>query len=241
MSKVLYYYGAVFGEGDSSDRLENEIELTKEEKALYDLCFRYRINMNDVPLLTAALDREYHSLKAAEEENLIDGEDEYVMECLGLDEMDPDDLNDLVHSGDQHALEFFDLLDAEDEMIQNWDAYDLDDLPLRKDFDPDFSPVSPFDEGYTLNLWYPDPDDLEDEYEWDDPEDDKALLLYVRKFMQAVNCDRAMLKLFFDSNYEFICGDEYTLQEAMIKVAEKLGKADLVEELRSINEWEEEE
>ena len=89
----------------------------------------------------------------------IENEDEYVLKCQGLLEMDPDELNDLIANRDPHALEFFGLEDADDDELDEWDANDLDELPLIKDFVEDFEPYSPYDEGWDLNVRFVDPNE----------------------------------------------------------------------------------
>ena len=85
--------------------------------------------------------------------------DEYVLECQGEAEMDLEELNDLVASRDPHALEFFGLTDADDEEIEEWDAYDLDEVPLIKDFIEGFEPRSQYDEGWSLYVEFVEPDE----------------------------------------------------------------------------------
>jgi hypothetical protein len=81
------------------------------------------------------------------------------MECQGEAEMDPDELNDLVAARDPHALEFFGLTDADEEDLEEWDANDLDELPLIKDFVEGFEPYSPYDEGWILHVEFVDPNE----------------------------------------------------------------------------------
>jgi hypothetical protein len=98
--------------------------------------------------------------KDIEEEEFSNGlsyGDEYVMECQGEAEVDPDEINDLIADRDPHALAFFGLEDADDDELDEWDANDLDELPLIKDFVEGFEPYSPYDEGWTLNVEFVDP------------------------------------------------------------------------------------
>jgi hypothetical protein len=87
----------------------------------------------------------------------IDNGDEYTIECQGMAEVDTDEINDLIADRDPHALAFFGLEDADDEELDEWDANDLDELPLIKDFVEDFEQYSPYDEGWTLNVEFVDP------------------------------------------------------------------------------------
>ena len=157
MKKVARRYGVVFGKGDASDWIDYEIELTDEEEAIYDNAIANEIPLEDVAELQDALDRAYEEIEDMEISNGIDYGDEYVLECQGEIEMDTLELNELVHNRDPHALEFFGLEDASDEEIEEWDADDLDEIPLIKDFQEDFEPYSPYDEGWTLNVEFVDP------------------------------------------------------------------------------------
>ena len=51
----------------------------------------------------------------------------------------------------------FGLTGATDEALEEWDAYDLDEVPTIKDFKEDFEPYSPYDEGWSLNVHFVDP------------------------------------------------------------------------------------
>lgn len=96
-----------------------------------------------LPELQGVLADAYEEIKEQEPQNLIDCGDEYAMECTGRVEMDPDELNDLVADRDPHALEFFGLTEADGDEPEAWDAHDLDELPLRCDFEEGFEPYSP--------------------------------------------------------------------------------------------------
>ena len=122
-------YGVTFGKCDSSDWIDWEIDLTDEEVAAFKKAARMGEDPNTVPELQDALQRAYDDIECEEISMGIDNEDEYVLECQGLIEMDPDELNDLVADRDPKALAFFGLTDADDEELEEWDANDLDELP----------------------------------------------------------------------------------------------------------------
>ena len=151
-------YWVSFGSGDSSDNLEWEVELTPEEEIAYNNALKNEIPLNEVVELQGALHRAYKEIQKVEICNSIEMEDEYAMECQGEIEMDCDELNDLIEHRDPHALAFFDLTDATEDELDEWDAYDLDEIPLVKDFVEDFEPTSPYDEGWTLNVEFVEPD-----------------------------------------------------------------------------------
>ena len=81
------------------------------------------------------------------------------MECQGVAPMDQDELNDLVAARDPHALAFFGLTEATDEELEEWDAYDLDEVPTIAEFQVDFEPYSPYDAGWTLHVEFVDPNE----------------------------------------------------------------------------------
>lgn len=169
--ELLYY--ASFGSGDSSDYMDWEIELTDEEEALYNKAVSKGIPFDEIPELAAVLDRAYEEILSEEIAEYIEMEDEYVMETLGLCCVDADELNELVHKRDSHALQFFGLENATDEELSAWDANALEKLPMVKDFVEDFEPGDPFEEGYSLTVEFVEPDNF-GEFEFDDEDEDEA-------------------------------------------------------------------
>ena len=159
MKSVEIRYGVTFGKCDSSDWIDYEVELTDEEEVAYENAIENEIPLSDVPELEAALARAYEDIEEMEIQNGIDLEDEYVMECQGLAPMDEDELNELVAARDPHVLSFFGLTEATDEELEEWDAYDLDEVPTIADFKEDFEPYSPYDAGWTLNVEFVDPNE----------------------------------------------------------------------------------
>ena len=159
MRYVELRYGVTFGKGDSSDWIDYEIDLTDEEAAAYDKAIAEGRSLDNVPELQDALQRAYEEIEEMEIENGIDMEDEYVMECQGLAPMDEDELNDLVEARDPHALTFFNLTEATDEELEEWDAYDLEEIPTIAEFQADFEPYSPYDAGWTLHVEFVDPNE----------------------------------------------------------------------------------
>lgn len=153
---------------------------------------------------------------------LIECGDEYAIECTGRVAMDPDELNDLVADRDPHALEFFGLTDADEDELEEWDANDLDELPLRCDFEEGFEPYSPFDEGWTLNVIFAEAD------EWDGNslmnaelgEDEAREAL--TELLQEADGDYSVV-----DDYISRCDDLYegdgNLQELALKIAGALG------------------
>ena len=87
----------------------------------------------------------------------INNGDKYTMECQGIAEVDPEKINDLIADRDPHALAFFGLEDADEDELDEWDANDLFELLLIKDFVEGGEPYSPFDEGWILKVEFVDP------------------------------------------------------------------------------------
>lgn len=159
MRIVAGQYYVCFGKGDSSDSIDCDIELTDEEAAFYDKAVAEGECLEDVPELQAALARAYAEIEEMEIQNGIDMEEEFVLECQGLLPMDQDELNDLVAERDPHALAFFGLTEASDEELEAWDAYDLDEVPTNAEFQEDFEPCSPYDQGWSLCVSFVEPDE----------------------------------------------------------------------------------
>ena len=159
MTTVMLQYGTVFGKCDASDWFPWEIELDGEEEAAYLRAKKLRLDLNECGELQGILDAAYEEIKARETQILIDCGDEYALACAGALAVDPEELNDLVADRDPHALAFFGLTDLPEEELDAWDANDLDELPLRRDFDPSFEPYSPFDEGWILNVRFAEADE----------------------------------------------------------------------------------
>ena len=159
MKTVEIRYGVVFGKGDSSDWIDDEIDLNDEESAIYNNAVDNGIPLEDVTELKTALQRAYEEIEETEIQLGIDSEDEFVLECLGLAPMSVDDLNELVAARDSHALTFFNLNDASDEELDVWDAYELDKIPTIAEFQKDFEPCSPFDGGWRLVVEFVDPNE----------------------------------------------------------------------------------
>ena len=156
-------YGVTFGKLDSSDWIDWQIKLTEEEAIAYNNAFENDISPNDVPELQDALQRAYDEIEEEEIQMGLDTGEEYVMECQGEAEMDPEELNDLVAARDPHALSFFGLDDADEDELDEWDANDLDEIPLIKDFVEDFEPYSPYDEGWFLDVEFVEFDEMDED------------------------------------------------------------------------------
>ena len=224
MTTVELQYGAVFGKGDGSDWFPWEITLTGAEEAAYLRAKKLWLDPNDCPELQGILADAYEEIKEQETQAMIDCGDEYAMECTGQMEMDPDELNDLVADRDPHALEFFGLTEADEEELEEWDAHDLDELPLRCDFEEGFEPYSPFDEGWQLVVQFPRPDEMEDAY-LEEPEARETLT----ELLQAANGDYSVV-----DDYDTRCSDyvdlvnDLDLWELALEIAQSLGLTDYV-------------
>ncbi len=82
--------------------------------------------------------------------------DEYVLKCYGLLPVDATRVNELIAQRDKHALKFFGLESSSEDELNNWDANNLEKLPLVKDFEEDFKPIQPIYDKW--NVYHPDYD-----------------------------------------------------------------------------------
>ena len=148
--EVKYY--VVFGKGDGTEHFSYDFELDDETEAVYDKAIELEEPFENFPELTSALQDAYDEIEEMESSNLADLDEEYS--DLSDVEMDTEDLNDLVHQRNPHALKFFHLENATDEEIEEWDANDLDNLPTHLEFDEYYKPLNPFDNGISLTVYF---------------------------------------------------------------------------------------
>ena len=166
MTEIPFEYGVWFGPGDASDWYEWSATVEGETEAAYLEAMKLRLPFDEFPVLNELFDEAYKKIEETEIDNFLDcdwGYD-YVRECLGRYEVDPDDINDLVAKRDPYTLEFFELTDLSEEELEEWDAYDCD-MPYVCDFDKDFVPTSPFESGWELNVRFcetPEEEELEE-------------------------------------------------------------------------------
>lgn len=160
-SVISLQYYACFGKGDYSDTMEWEVELTEEQQVAFKKAVMTQTELDDVEELSKICDAVYPEIEQIEIENCLELDDEFAKECLGEAEVDPEEINDLVHSGDKYTIEYFGLGNMSEEELEDWDANDLEELPLIRDFKEDFEPGSPFDYGWSLNVVLPDVSEME--------------------------------------------------------------------------------
>ena len=225
MTTVELQYGTVFGKCDASDWFPWEITLSGAEEAAYLRAKKLWLDPNECEKLQGVLADAYEEIKEQETQNLIDCGDEYAMECTGQVEMDTDELNDLVADRDPHALEFFGLTEADEDELEEWDAHDLDELPLRCDFEEDFEPYSPFDEGWQLVVQFPRPDEMEDAY-LEEPEARETLT----ELLQAANGDYSIVDDYVSRCSGYLPWDsDLDLHALALEIAASLGLEDYVQ------------
>ena len=75
MKTVEIRYGVTFGKGDSSDWLEDEVDLTDEEERLYDDAVENGILLEEIPELRAALNRAREIIEDREIDIGVENED----------------------------------------------------------------------------------------------------------------------------------------------------------------------
>lgn len=208
--KATIQFGVVFGRGDSSDWMDFDIRLPEEAEAAYQRALKLRIPFDEVPELEKALADAYSEIEAEALDNMWD--DEYVQECAGQVPMDEDKLNALVEARDPHTMEFFGLEGMTEEELEEWDAYDLDEIPDRCDFEENFEPISPFEEGWELNIQWPDPN--EDELETEEAVET------LKELFQTANGDYSEIHDYVDR-----CECSYFEEESLERLAEILALA----------------
>jgi len=157
MVTVKYYMS--YGKCDCGPVCELDVELTKEEQKIYDSELQniknqkakeLNIDPSEVELTDDDIDSLnnhpalHEALLRAEKEacdyEISEYGNEEIMEALGEVPMDSEELNELVHNKDPHAIKFFGLEKASEEEIEEWDADYLDDLPNVCDFKENFEP-----------------------------------------------------------------------------------------------------
>ena len=208
-------YGVRFGKLDSSDWIDWTAWVDDETFAIYKRAKMLRIPLGNVPELRDVLNKEYKEIEDEAIDNLIYDEDEYVIECTGRGPVDPEHINDLVFQRDPHTLEYFGLTELSDEELEEWDANDLFELPDICDFEEDFEPYSPFDEGYTLYVEFveqPDEEDLGEE----------AARETLEILLEEAKGDYSVLKDYID-RCEGLYDGEGTLEELAKTIASELG------------------
>ena len=151
---IWLQYCVTFGKCDGSDTFDWSVAVDGEEEAAYLLAKKLRTPLESVPELDGVLSAAWEEIAEQEIENGVDLGDEYVLECLGLLEVDPDEINEMVAKRDQHALEFFDLTGKSDAELDAWDANGLSELPQIRDFEEDFEERNPFEGGWDLSVYF---------------------------------------------------------------------------------------
>ncbi len=157
MTTIDFTYYVSFGKGDGSDSFEWSYSPEGEEEKKNLDAVKLRIPVDESPVCQAILKMVTQEIEDYELDILRENEDEYCMELAGKIPVDPDEINELVREGDEHALEYFHLTDLSAEEREQWDAHSLKELPNICDYDEDFEPESPFDAGWSLSVHFSQP------------------------------------------------------------------------------------
>ncbi len=145
-------YAVIFGKKTVGSFGEWNVSLTQEQERAYTLAKQSGMAPEKVAALSAVYEKAVSEIERYEIQSFLLEEDEYVLECLGENEVERERLNALVRQKDDHALRFFGLEDATEQELRLWNAWDLDRLPLVKEFEEDFHPKNPFSERYSLYI-----------------------------------------------------------------------------------------
>ncbi len=215
--EITVNYKIKAGKYDSSDEVcEWTLELPDGgcEEA-YRRAVMTGADFEDVPELQRICDEARREIEEYELKRLAgDGEDYFVLECLGETRMDPDELNGLVRKRDPHAIRFFGLEGMKDGDLEKWDSAEAERIPLVKEFVENFTPRNPFECGYALEVWIPD----------DAVPDDAEIEEYLRKVMSAGDADLAEEVVLEQSeNYS---GD---LLKKSVEIAEETGCREFID------------
>lgn len=161
--RVILNYKVKAGKYDNNDDVFEWIvdSPNKELEEAYTRAIMTGTYLEDVPEFKALCEQERSKIeKHVLQEMSKDGDEYSVLEALGEVKMDLDELNNLVHSKDSHALKFFGLEGMSDDQLQKWDSAELDSIPLVKDFKEDFQPKNPFNDDYKLEVFIPDGEEV---------------------------------------------------------------------------------
>lgn len=146
----------IFQNGNYSEWIYFDFEISESEKVIYQHTIERGGSLNMVPGLKDALQRAREVIEPEEIMCGITNEDEHVLQCLGLVEVDPAYLNELIAERNQETLEFFGLEDASEEELNAWNANDLTELPLVCELGVDFREENPFS-GWWLQIEFVEP------------------------------------------------------------------------------------
>lgn len=162
--KVTLNYYTSFGDGDYGDTLEWEVEIDGAAEKAYIQAKKEDRPFTDFPELMKVLSEASKEIEEDELANFAD--DEYAMECLGLDPVAPEEINEKVKERDEYTLNLLGLQSMSEEELNNWDANNLDEnqLPMVCDFDKDFEPTSPFDLGWSLIVEFEEDEEDDEEF-----------------------------------------------------------------------------
>ena len=176
---IVLNYKVKAGKYDNNDDVFQWVVKTPNEqlKKTYYKAVMTGTDFDEIPELQALCEEAYKEIAEFELHKMVDsGEDYFALECLGEVKMDLDELNELVHSKNPHAISFFGLEGLTDSDVQKWDSAEIDRIPLIKEFKEGFTPKNPFECGYRLTVWLP---------ECEDTPDDEEIEAYLRETLAA--------------------------------------------------------
>ena len=158
-TSISVYYWIGFGKNDCSDSMDYEVEVNGKEESFYKECVRMRRDLECSIEADKILGDKILEIKEEALNDLIDAIDPYTMECLGLEHIAEDEINEYVQNN-KKAANFFGVADMVKEELDKWDIMEHKDLlqkfrdaaPMVKDFDDNFFEISPFDRGYSFGV-----------------------------------------------------------------------------------------
>ncbi len=219
---VTLLYGISTGQLDpGGDPIDYEVDLTPTQESDYKRALMTGKEFEDFEELRELINGCYEEIEYDEIENLLEYEDEFCMECMGYAKVDPDEINDLVQSGDEHAIKYFKLDRLNPEELEEWDANDLENLPKIADFNEDFEPESPFDNGWKLNVWFFDPRTDEFFEGKSYPITKESIIDYLKEALKAG--DFSLVNEVLKAQEDFFSEQGEDIKKTVLQLAEKLG------------------
>lgn len=200
-------------DGSDDEMFLMETELTEEEEQIVLQAGKLRKSLNSIESLNEARMREYGFVERTLTYDALEQGNKYVMECIGNNPVDPDELNDLVHSRNKEAIEFFGFEDMSDEELLQWDAHKMKLLPPEYFFRPEAE--GPFDLKWELISRFPEVSENKELSKISEKEMTETL----RTLFAKENCAEEVRD--FADNVKASCNYEFNVEELVKKTAKE--------------------
>ncbi len=148
--KAPIKYRIIYSKNNCSEWSVYNIDLTLEEEIAYNVALQTEVGFTDNPILDDVLSRAYVEIADYETERHIKEGNQYALECSGKVPINFDEIKKAALEGDDYVLDFFHLEHHSKEELEAW-ILSSSELPMIKDFEPDFFIKSPFDGDWILD------------------------------------------------------------------------------------------